>query len=102
MFDVVNSETSRFMSNGLITHNSASDLMRFYMPGVVNNKDLKRLESKLVLQVHDEIVLEIPEANADEAVPIVKNILEGSLPGINWVVPLQADIKVASTWSEGK
>jgi DNA polymerase I-like protein with 3'-5' exonuclease and polymerase domains len=57
--------------------------------------------AKMLLTVHDEIVITVPEDEADEVAKIVKEEMEtSSIPGIT--VPLIADVNVVSRWSEAK
>jgi len=102
MFDVVNSDTGRFMVNGVITHNSAADLMRYYMPAITNDPVLKTMGADLVLQVHDEVVEEVPDQHAEEAKIIIVNHMEASMSHIDWRVPLKVSAKYATTWSAAK
>lgn len=81
---------------------SAGDLMRFYMPAITNSERLRSFGAKLVLQIHDEVVVETPERHAEETKAIVDRALAESLGHIKWVVPISADGKIVDTWSEGK
>jgi DNA polymerase-1 len=54
-------------------------------------------EAKLILQVHDELVLEVPEALADAVAEQVRECMEGVLP---LGVPLQVDVGRGANWRE--
>jgi len=57
------------------------------------------LKSGMTLQVHDELVLEVPEGELDVAVPLVKSTMEGAF---QLDVPLKVDTKVGKNWLEMK
>lgn len=54
-------------------------------------------QSRMVLQVHDELVFEVPEAELDEVVPRLVEIMEGAM---SLSVPLKVDAKVGYNWAE--
>jgi DNA polymerase I len=56
----------------------------------------RRLQSRMILQVHDELVLEVPEAEMDEAGALVVQIMENVRPDL--AVPLRANAQVGSNW----
>lgn len=56
------------------------------------NSELAKTGSKLVLQVHDELVYEVPEENAEDAAAIIKHEMENSLVGY---APFHAPLKVS-------
>ncbi|WP_404382111.1 DNA polymerase I [Caenispirillum salinarum] len=55
------------------------------------------LETKMLLQVHDELVFEAPEAEAERAVEVIKTVMEGAAA---LSVPLDVDAGIADTWAE--
>jgi len=55
------------------------------------------LASRMILQVHDELVLEAPEEEADRAIPIVKARMEGACV---LSAPLVVDVKTGRSWME--
>ena len=78
---------------------TAADIMKIAMINV--NKELKNrgLESKIVLQVHDEMMIETPESEKEEVKQIMKQEMESA---IKLKVPLIADISEAKNWYECK
>lgn len=69
------------------------------MVAVVNDPVLRRLGFKLILQVHDELVLEGPEENADEALERVKYLMVSCFP---LLVALQVSAHKGRNWMEAK
>jgi DNA polymerase-1 len=55
------------------------------------------MRSRLILQIHDELLLEVPEAEAEEARALVKAVMEGAL---KLDVPLVADARLGRSWAE--
>ncbi|HOW60613.1 MAG TPA: DNA polymerase I [Candidatus Moranbacteria bacterium] len=74
----------------------AADIMKIAMIGV-HNEFSKNDSVKIILQIHDEIILEVKEAIAEEVAKKVKEILENI---IKLEVPLVADVKIGDNWGE--
>ena len=74
---------------------TAADIIKAAMIRV--DAELKRrgLETRLILQVHDELILEAPEAEAEEAAPLLRECMEGVM---ELAVPLRADVSIGSDW----
>ncbi|HZN44225.1 MAG TPA: DNA polymerase, partial [Nitrospiraceae bacterium] len=55
-------------------------------------------QTKIILQVHDELIFEVPEAHLEAAKPLVKMEMEavGQMLGLS--VPLKVDIGVGKNW----
>jgi DNA polymerase-1 len=53
----------------------------------------------MLLQVHDELVFEAPEAEAERAVAIIRRVMEtASEPAVALSVPLDVEAKAAGNW----
>jgi DNA polymerase-1 len=55
----------------------------------------ERSSARMLLSVHDEVLLELPQAQVGELAPIVREVMEGAL---KLDVPLDVDIKVGTDW----
>lgn len=79
---------------------SAADIIRramIRMPDALADAGLKT--AKMLLQVHDELVFEVAEAEVPSALAIVKKVMEGAaLPVVKLKVPIQVDAKAAENW----
>jgi DNA polymerase-1 len=78
---------------------SASDIIKMAM--LRTNKALKdnNCKAKLILQVHDELILDVP----DDEVDIVKKLLIDSMENaVNLLVPLTVNVAVGNNWFEAK
>lgn len=76
---------------------TAADLVKLAMVRVANALRERGLSSKLVLQVHDELVLDCPEKEVAEVSSLVREAMEGAMP---LAVPLKADVGVGRNWLE--
>jgi DNA polymerase-1 len=78
---------------------SASDLMKLAMNRLDEQLKQRKLNAKLILQVHDELVLEVPKSEVEETKQIV---IDAMLMGQPLSVPLRVDVGTASNWMETK
>ncbi len=78
---------------------SAADLIKLAMIRIHAQLRERRLGSRMLLQVHDELILEVPESETEVAMQLVKQEMEGV---IELRVPLVADVGVGSNWLEAK
>jgi DNA polymerase I len=76
---------------------SAADLIKKAMIDLHGELRRRGLRSRLILQIHDELLLEVPEEEAEVARALVREVMEGALP---LDVPLVADARVGSSWAE--
>jgi DNA polymerase-1 len=78
---------------------TAADIIKIAMNSVSSELRRKDLESRLILQIHDELIVEGPDSEADE----VKEILERCMMGAaDLAVDLVCDIHTGKTWYELK
>lgn len=96
----VNDPDHRFDSEGVISKNTAADIVMCAMIKCHYDNRLRRLGVKMLLQIHDELVFECPDENIEEACPIIQYNMEH--PGINMCVPLRATPGVGDNWGSGK
>jgi DNA polymerase-1 len=76
---------------------TAADLIKLAMIAVQNWLDRERLGTKLLLQVHDELVLEVPQAERER----VQRELPALMTGVaSLSVPLVVDVGVGANWDE--
>ena len=76
---------------------SAADLIKKAMLDLHRELGGRGLRSRLILQIHDELLLEVPEAEAERAQALVKEVMEGALP---LDVPLVADARLGASWAD--
>lgn len=79
---------------------TAADIIRramIHMPDAIKTVD----GARMLLQVHDELIFEVPEMSADELICVVKPVMENACaPAVNLSVPLVVDAKAANNWND--
>lgn len=98
MYDVVNSETSRFMANGLVVHNCNADMTKLAL--IYLRNALRDWDARTVNTVHDEIVVEARADIAEDVQHIVEDCMVRAAHYILKVVPMVAEASVADYWSK--
>ena len=78
---------------------TAADIMKIAMIKVYNEIKSRKLKSKIVLQVHDEMMIETPIEEKEEMIKIMKKCMESAT---KLEVPLIAEISDAENWYECK
>jgi hypothetical protein len=78
---------------------SAADIIKLAMVNVYDEIEKRNLKSRLILQVHDELILNVYRDELEEVEAIVKNKMENV---VNFKVPLVVDINVGISWYEAK
>ena len=78
---------------------TAADIMKIAMIKVYQEIQNRGLKSKIVLQVHDEMMIEAPEEEKEEVIKIMKKCMESA---IQLKVPLIAEISEANNWYDCK
>ena len=74
---------------------TAADIIKIAMIRLPERLRAAGLKARVLLQVHDELVLEVPRGELDVVAPIVRSAMEGAL---KLDVPLTVDIKVGDDW----
>lgn len=78
---------------------SAADIIKIAMLRVANRLKQERFAAKLVLQVHDELIIDAPEAEAAAAEQVLKEEMEAA---VKLRVPLTVEISTGKSWYEAK
>ena len=85
---------------------SAADLFKVVMINCFNQLKKQPWEGHILMTVHDELVVEVPEEYAEEGLRLVKTVMEdvkNPFTGEEMLsVPIVADAKVVSRWSDAK
>ena len=61
---------------------------------------LKKSEAKIITMIHDEIIIEVPEANAVEAARRLQQTMEAAGGEILKQVPVVTEARIADSWAE--
>lgn len=76
---------------------TAADVIKLAMVKVWRRLRAEGLAARLILQVHDELIVEAPEAEADRAAAILAEEMQSAAA---FTVPLTADVQRGATWLE--
>ena len=91
---VVQAAAKRIAMNTPI-QGTAADIIKLAMIKVFERLEREQLPARLILQVHDELIVEVKEEYAGQAAEILKQEMENC---IKLDVPLTADVKTGKTW----
>ena len=99
-----NAATRSFMERAAINapiQGSAADIIKRAMIVLSKNSELIELETKMLLQVHDELIFETKKENSLKAMKIIKEEMENAHdPILKIKVPLIADTSFGKNWDE--
>jgi DNA polymerase-1 len=80
---------------------TAADIIRramMRMPDVLVDKGFT---TKMLLQVHDELIFEAPDAEVEAVMPVIKDVMSNAaLPAVEFSVPLVVEAHAADNWDE--
>lgn len=80
---------------------AAADIIRRAMVKMDNALEKAGLSAKMLLQVHDELIFELPENEVEKTTSVVKKIMENAtMPALALTVPLKVDARAAKNWDE--
>ena len=77
----------------------AADIFKVALVDLDRALEAHRLESRIVLQVHDEIILECPEPEVAAASELTRRVMRGAF---ELSVPLEVDLQIGRTWAAAK
>lgn len=75
---------------------SAADLIKLAMIAIHKEMELRNMQSKMILQVHDELVFDVLIEEKEALMTLVKEKMEGALPGLE--VPILAEMNTGNNW----
>ncbi|CDA74265.1 dNA polymerase [Ruminococcus sp. CAG:579] len=78
---------------------AAADIIKLAMVKVYRRLKAELPEVHLILQVHDELILEAPEAQAERAAALLKEEMEAA---VKLAVPLTVDVHTGKSWYDAK
>ncbi|HEY4344311.1 MAG TPA: DNA polymerase I [Parvibaculum sp.] len=80
---------------------SAADIIRRAMIRMPDALVKAKLSARMLLQVHDELIFEVPEKEAEKACALVSQVMTGAPePALKLSVPLEVDARAANNWDE--
>lgn len=78
---------------------TAADIIKIAMVRVYNRLKTEKMSAKLILQVHDELIVEAPESEIEKAAKILSEEMENAC---KMKVRLRADVNTGKTWYDAK
>lgn len=90
---------ARRLAINTVIQGSAADLIKVAMLNIQRKIEAENLPVKLILQIHDELVFELPADQADKHSQWITNKMTGA---IKLDVPLKVDITSGTTWAPNK
>jgi DNA polymerase-1 len=80
---------------------SAADIIRRAMVRMDDALAAKKLSARMLLQVHDELIFEVPDDEVAATLPVVQHTMQDApFPAVVLSVPLQVDARAARNWDE--
>jgi DNA polymerase-1 len=80
---------------------TAADIIRRAMIRVEAELAKDKLRAQMLLQVHDELIFEVPDEEVERTLPVVRSVMESAPdPAVALHVPLRVDARAASNWDE--
>ena len=74
---------------------TAADIIKIAMIKVYNALKASGLDARLILQVHDELIVEVKESEAEQAAALLKKEMENA---VSLSIPLTVDVNIGKTW----
>ncbi|HVR67156.1 MAG TPA: DNA polymerase I [Verrucomicrobiae bacterium] len=100
----INPARRSFMERAAINaplQGTAADIIKRAMIRIPGALAANKLKARMLLQVHDELLFEVPEQELEATSSVVKKVMEGApLPALELSVPLVAETGSADNWAE--
>ncbi|MFC1908010.1 DNA polymerase I [Chloroflexota bacterium] len=90
-------EAAERMAINMPVQGTSADIIKVAMINLCREMDKRQLKSKLLLQVHDELIFEVPEAELELVRQLVPQIMSSAL---ELSLPLKIDIKTGNNWGQ--
>jgi DNA polymerase-1 len=90
-------EAAERMAINMPVQGTSADIIKVAMLNLAREMDVLNLASKLILQVHDELIFEVPDGELAVMQEIVPRLMAGAVP---LIVPVKVDLKIGCTWGQ--
>ncbi|MBA7666000.1 DNA polymerase I [subsurface metagenome] len=90
-------EGAERMAINMPVQGTSADIIKVAMINLYREMNKRQMKSKMLLQVHDELIFEVPEEEREEMCQLVPEIMSTAL---EISVPLKVDIKTGNNWGE--
>jgi DNA polymerase-1 len=92
-------EAAERMAINMPVQGTSADIIKVAMINLDQEMDKRQLKSRMLLQVHDELIFEVPQAEVEEMRQLASKLMSTA---IELSIPLKVDIKVGKNWGEMK
>jgi DNA polymerase-1 len=92
-------EAAERMAINMPVQGTSADIIKVAMINLYKEMKTRCLQSKMLLQVHDELIFEVPDAEMDAMCKLVKDVMSTA---VALCVPIKVDTKVGKNWGEVK
>jgi len=92
-------ESAERMAINMPVQGTSADIIKVAMVNLYREMKQRGLKSKMLLQVHDELVFEVPEGELKEMQDLVPHLMSTA---IKLSIPVKVDTKVGRNWGEMK
>ena len=90
-------EAAERMAINMPVQGTSADIIKVAMINLHQEMQKRQLKSKMLLQVHDELIFEVPQDEIEEMRQLVPQVMSTAL---KLSVPLKVDIKTGNNWGE--
>lgn len=90
-------EEARRVAINTVAQGTAAEIMKMGMIELHKAFEEKTLGAQILLQIHDELLISVPENHVEATAAVVKNILNNV---VSWNVPLEVNIRTGKNWKE--
>jgi DNA polymerase-1 len=90
-------EAAERMAINAPVQGSSADIIKIAMINLHREMEKRNLKSKMLLQIHDELLFEVPEKEVEEMKSLVSELMPGA---VELSVPVKIDIKLGRNWGE--
>jgi DNA polymerase-1 len=90
-------EAAERMAINMPVQGTSADIIKIAMINLEHDTNNRRLKSRMLLQVHDELIFEVPEAELETMRELVPQVMSTAL---KLSVPLKVDVKTGTNWGE--
>ena len=90
-------EAARRVTVNTPIQGTSAEIIKFAMIEIDKKFEKKKLEAKMILQIHDELIFELPKKEKAVVQKIVQKCMEGI---VQWKVPFTVDMRTGKTWEE--
>ena len=90
-------EAAERMAINMPVQGTSADIIKVAMINLHREMQKRQLKSKMLLQVHDELIFEVPEVETEEMRQLVPETMSTA---VELSVPLKVDIKTGNNWGE--